>query len=165
MLATLFADDTNVFLTGKNIHNLLESMNVELQKVVIWLNANKLSSNVEKSHFMLFINMQTNLNNNDKVYINGKVAGQVKSTKCLVYIDDKMTRKQHIHYIKGKISRGIGILCKARKVLNQSALLNLYYSLLYPYFTYGIEVWGSTFQAHINCLTKLQKKIEHIITN
>lgn len=82
-----------------------------------------------------------------------------------VHIDDKMAWKQHIHYIKGKISRGIGILCKARKVLNQSALLNLYYSLLYPYFTYGIEVWGSTFQAHINCLTKLQKKIVRIITN
>jgi hypothetical protein len=80
LFATLFADDTKIFLTGKNIHKLLESINVELQKVVIWLNANKLFLNVEKSHFMLFTNMQTNLNDNDKVYINGKVVGQVKST-------------------------------------------------------------------------------------
>ena len=29
----LFADDTNVFVTGKNLLNLMESMNTELKKV------------------------------------------------------------------------------------------------------------------------------------
>ena len=37
----LFADDTNIFLSGKNPDNLIKVMNSELEKVVNWLNANK----------------------------------------------------------------------------------------------------------------------------
>ena len=33
LFSLLFADDTNVFVTGKNISNLMESMNTELQKI------------------------------------------------------------------------------------------------------------------------------------
>ena len=45
----LFADDTNVFLSGKNVNNLIESMNTELEKIVERLRANKLSLNVKKN--------------------------------------------------------------------------------------------------------------------
>ena len=31
--------------------------------------------------------------------------------------------------------------------------------------TYGIEVWGGTFQSTVSCLIKLQKKIVWLITN
>ena len=37
----LFADDTNVFLSGKNINNMIESLNIELIKLVEWFHANK----------------------------------------------------------------------------------------------------------------------------
>ena len=47
----LYADDTNMFVTGKNIENLIFLMNTELKKIVIWLNANKLSLNVKKNSF------------------------------------------------------------------------------------------------------------------
>ena len=49
----LFADDTNIFLNGKHIDELV-CMNCELNKVVIWLAANKLSLNIKKTHFMIF---------------------------------------------------------------------------------------------------------------
>ena len=45
----LFADDTNIFLSGKNPDNLLKVMNSELEKVVNWLHANKVSLNVQKN--------------------------------------------------------------------------------------------------------------------
>ena len=43
LLPILFADDTNVFLTGKNVDQMIEIMNGELNKVFLWLNSNKLS--------------------------------------------------------------------------------------------------------------------------
>ena len=50
----LFADDnTNIFLNGKHIDELVKCMNCELNKVVIWLAANKLSLNIKKTHFMI----------------------------------------------------------------------------------------------------------------
>ena len=64
-------------------------------------------------------------NSYNNIVINNKAVDQVSSTKFLgIYIDEKLSWKRHITYIKGKISRAIGIICKARKVLNQSALLN-----------------------------------------
>ena len=44
----LFADDRSVFVTGKNIDNLIETMNNELEKLVEWLYINKLSLNIKK---------------------------------------------------------------------------------------------------------------------
>ena len=39
----------------------------------------------------------------------------------------------------------------------------LYYSLVYPHLTYGIEVWGSADDLHLNRLLILQKKIVRLI--
>ena len=50
----IFADDTNVFITGKNIENLVNEMNSEMTKLVEWLYVNKLSINVKKTHYMIF---------------------------------------------------------------------------------------------------------------
>ena len=66
---------------------------------------------------------------------------------------------------KDKIAKGIGIISKARKYLNINSLRTLYYSFLYPYFDYCIEVWGSATDSHIQTLIKLQKKAIRIISS
>ena len=43
----LFADDTNLFLADSNILNLETKLIIELAKVNQWLNANKLSLNID----------------------------------------------------------------------------------------------------------------------
>ena len=60
------------------------------------------------------------------------------------------------------MSKGIGIMYKARQFLTKKALLVLYHAYVYPYMTYCIEVWGCAFQTKHNCLFLLQNKI---ITN
>ena len=160
----LFADDTNIFLNSKNMSDLFHTMNTELKKIVEWLNVNKLSLNVKKTHYMLFGLRKKRIITDEVLYINNEIITNVKSTKFLgVMIDCKMSWAEHIHYIKCKISKGIGILCKARKVLKRSTLLCLYYSFIYPYFTYCIEVWGGACDTHISSLFILQKKILRII--
>ena len=44
----LFADDTNVIVQGKNINEMINIMNGELQKLAEWMCINKLSLNVKK---------------------------------------------------------------------------------------------------------------------
>ena len=73
-------------------------------------------------------------------------------------MDSHLTYESHINHIKGKISRGIGILYKAIKYLNDSALLTMYYAFIYPYYTYCITVWGNTFSSVVEPLIKLQKR-------
>ena len=51
----LFADDTSLFVNSPNILNLETNLNLELDKVSQWLYANKLSLNIEKTSFVVFI--------------------------------------------------------------------------------------------------------------
>ena len=61
---------------------------------------------------------------------------------------------------KNKISKGIGIMYKARQFLSKRALLDLYYAYIYPYnyMTYCSEIWGCASQTQLNCIYLLQKK-------
>ena len=68
-------------------------------------------------------------------------------------------------YIKGKISRRLGTLYKAKKFLNKNALLTLYYSFIYPYINYCISVWGNTKRSYLNPLVKIQKKSVRFLWN
>lgn len=100
----------------------------------------------------------------DFVKIQNKRLEKLSETKFLgVYIDSKLTWQQHISFTKRKISKGIGILSKAKKTLNIESLTTLYYSFVYPYFTYCLELWGNTCKTHMATLYNLQKKIFKII--
>ena len=75
--------------------------------------------------------------------INGEVVLQQKNTKFLgVMLDEVLSWAPHISYIKPKISKGIGIINKVKQLVNKETMKTLYYSFIYPYFNYALEVWG-----------------------
>ena len=79
-------------------------------------------------------------------------------------VDSHLSYESHINHIKGKISRDIGILYKAKKYLNDSALFTMHYAFIYPYYTYCIRVWRNNFSSVLKPLIKLQKRAVRQIT-
>ena len=162
----LFADDTNVFLNGRDPNELVTIMNGELLNIVDWLDCNRLSLNVSKTHFILFRSqgMRKPVVNESLVIKNESIK-QDHQTKFLgVVMDEKLTWCEHVQYIKCKIAKGIGIISKARRLLNYETLCTLYHCFVYPYLNYCIEVWGDTFKTHLQTLVKLQKRVLRIIS-
>ena len=53
LLSILFADDTTVLIEGQNYNNIIVTLNTELQKLDVWLQANKLTLNTAKTHYMV----------------------------------------------------------------------------------------------------------------
>ena len=51
----LFADDTNLFCTGTDLKDMIRQINEEMVNIYAWVNANKLSLNIDKTNFMLFM--------------------------------------------------------------------------------------------------------------
>ena len=87
-----------------------------------------------------------------------------EKTKFLgVIIDQNLNFHSHISYIKGKISRSLGILYKAKKIFVKKTLLTLYNSFIHPLFMYCICVWGNAPRSHLDPLLKLQKRAVRII--
>ena len=50
----LFADDTNLLCTGIDLKNMIRQVNEELAKIYAWVNANKLSLNIDKTNFFVY---------------------------------------------------------------------------------------------------------------
>ena len=113
-------------------------MNVELIKLSSWLNSNKLALNINKTHYILFKNKdKLDISPNSNKIMNVNIP-QVEHTKFLgVQLDSWST---HGSYIKCKIAKGVGIISKAKRVLTKPTLLTLYYTFIYPYLRYCIEV-------------------------
>ena len=50
----LFADDTNLFVTGYNLNDIVSEINKEFANIYAWVKANKLFLNIDKTNVMLF---------------------------------------------------------------------------------------------------------------
>ena len=93
------------------------------------MRVNILSLNIENTNFMSFTPNAFSRNMNC-INIDGHSIEEVRQTKFLgVILDNKLNWHAHCEYICGKMSKGIGIIIKARKVFNETTLLSLYNSL------------------------------------
>ena len=53
VFSILFADVTSVFIEGTHFEKISKIWNTELEKVNMWLKANKLTINTKKTHYKL----------------------------------------------------------------------------------------------------------------
>ena len=166
MQAILYADDTNVFISGRNIDEMIDKMNCELKNVTRWLNTNKLSLNVCKTHYVIFAPGRKCASPTAQVIIDNCIVSREYSTMFLgVKIDSKLTWWDHVQYIKKKIAKNVGVLSRAKHLLKRSTMLSLYYSFIYPYLTYCLEIWGMAATTCTDSLLKLQKRFCRMITS
>ena len=159
----LFADDTNVFYSGENatLVSIINTINIELGNVATWLQANRLSLNLNKCNFMIF-RKKSNISSpsNCQVRINTVPIKQVSHTKFLgVFLDNSLTWKFHIKEIEKKVSKSIGIISRLKFILPCNILRTLYCSLILPHLSYCNIVWANNFHSRVDKLVKLQKKL------
>ena len=167
--AVMFADDTNLFLSDKDIDNLFTKMNDELGNISTWFKANKLSLNVSKTKFSLFHP------NSKKRFVPADLPLlKIDDTRIIrdpitkflgVLIDENLTWQPHISHISTKISKSIGILYKASPFLNKSLLKQLYYSFVHSHLSYGNIAWGSTHKSKLEVLYRRQKHAIRVISS
>jgi hypothetical protein len=161
LFTLLFADDTSLFLSGKNINQLIASVNVEMGRVNDWFKANRLTLNVDKTKAIIFKPNKistTDIQNVD-IVINSCKIDIVDEFKLLgVILDHKLTWSSHIQYISTKLSKTIGILHRVKNILNKQSLLSIYYALFHSYINYCILIWGKTFKYNLNKINILHKR-------
>ena len=123
-----------------------------------WLNANRLSLNIDKTNFMIFRRKGKN-EICPFVNMNGSIIKEVDSAKFLgIIIDNKLNWLEHMKCISRKIAKGTGIIIKACKSFETETLLNLYNLLIFPHISHSIHVWGTTASVHLHRIYVFQKK-------
>ena len=163
----MYADDTNLTFTACNIPELQEQMSVDIQCLKNWLIANKLTLNVIKTEYMLVGSRQriATMTENMNTFLNGISLNRVNCSKCLgVEIDEFLTWETHIASVSKKVSSGISIMRKVKPFIPISSLLNIYQSIVEPYFDYCSIVWNGIGDNLADKLQKLQNRAARVIT-
>ena len=159
----LFADDTTLFYSSKNKADTEYILNNEIANVTEWLISNRLSPNSKKSCYLTFSLIKSNHHTNIK--INGQPIEERTKAKYLgVFIDNKLTWKDHLKHINCKLRKGTGTLYKIRDFVPRNILKSLYYSFIQPYVDYNILDWSSTNTSNLECIRISLKKAVRIIS-
>jgi hypothetical protein len=159
-----FADDSTIFMRIPNLENCLATVNRELCRVDEWLCANRLSLNVSKCMFSILTNRSISFE--PTIKIRDEYIKRVNKTKFLgITIDDNLSYKDHIAGVCSKVSRSYSILNKLSSFIPKEVLRKIYFSLVYPHFVYGVEIWGNSSKTSIDRLKRLQLKCVKLLSD
>jgi hypothetical protein len=159
----LYADDTTLISTycpDNNNSSPSEEVCSELNKVFLWLCANKLSLNIAKTKYMVFHSPNMPSPSFPDLCINNSPIERVNQFNFLgINLTSTLCWKAHQSQICKKLSRTIGILKRLQNMVPCTTLLNIYNSLFMSYITHSVLVWGYKSER----IFKLQKKAIRIV--
>ncbi len=183
----LFADDTCALSSNKNLPDLINFCNVELQKIANWLTANKLAVNVSKCKYILFhnpnkridANLCLNFNFNEmggvedpnKIWKMNRVYTKNTNVEDRVYkylgvlIDENFNLNIHFDNICKKLSKGLFCLRRAKNIINTIGLRAIYFSIFHSHLLYCSLILNCASSTQINRVLTLQKKAIRIVSN
>lgn len=162
----IYADDTSVFITGRDPSNLIEKGNVVLNKIHTWSIANSLNLNAAKTKAVIFRPQNKTLGITNSLKLGTSTIELSRVAKSLgVIFEEHMTWTDQVNATLNKLSKTVGILSKFRYVLPQNIKLLIYKSLFLSNLSYCHLVWGTTTKTNVQKLHKLQKKaIRNIVS-
>jgi len=161
---TLFADDTSLHLSHKDIKMLQLNVQNELDKVDTWMRSNRLSINYNKTAYMI-ITATRSQNCNFEISMNGMRIQQTDSIKYPgVIFDNKLSWKPQISSLCGKLSQACRVVCKIRHFADIKILRLIYFSLFHSHLQYCKIDWGRAHKTVIRPVQVLQNRIVKYMT-
>jgi hypothetical protein len=183
----MFADDTSCLSEGKDLNQLVNFINIELQKISNWFTVNKMALNISKTKYIIFrtpgkkipanlspitinSNMIDEVQNPDKIQEITRVFNDAANIddrfyKLLgVYFDEYLNFDKHIDVLCAKLTRANFCLRRASNLLPLNLLKNLYHALFHPHILYCLNIICCTNKTNLNRVKILQKKAIRIIS-
>ena len=165
----MFADDTNLFYSNKDINTLFKIANEELNEISEWFRANKLSINAGKTKYIFFHKQHDSKKIPQKLpmlILNNTTLERVNYIEFLgVILDENINWNRHIELVESKISKNIGILYRTSLYLNKESLKSIYFSFINSYISYCNIAWASTSKTKLTRIFNMQKHALRIIYN
>ena len=139
----LFADDTNIFAQDKDLKGLFSKVNQGLQELQEWFRCNRLTLNLKKTEYVFFKGPGALDANELGLTVGGEAVKRATGVKFLgVWVDERLRWEEQVGRVKRRTGQLVGVLGRARSVLEPSSLQVLYNSLVLPHLQYCLMVWG-----------------------
>ena len=149
---------------NKSVAKLHKLVNLDIKNLTVWLNANKISLNVDKTELVIFKHQRKKLDTEIKIKLNRKRLYPSQSVRYLgIKIHQNLNWIDHINDIAVKLNRANALLFKMRNFVNVTILKTIYFAIFDSHINYANLVWAQNSNAMSRILT-LQKKAMRIIT-
>ena len=170
----LYADDTNIFITGRSKSDLIGKANMTLKHINDFMKSNLLHINLDKCCYMHFkgnkkknqVDYDENQENAEylNLNLNGYAIPEVESTKFLgVTIDNKLNWLPHTESLYKKLKSACGILKHMKNNIPTEHYKSLYYALFESHLSYCITVYGNANKNYTEKLFVIQKHCLRIL--
>ena len=107
-----------IYFAQENILKHFQTANIELEKIAIWFQANKLSLNESKTKFTLFHKSWDKDNLPLKLPILKINNFEIKKTTSIKFLgimaDENLIWNDHIHILEKNLSKDIGLLYRTK---------------------------------------------------
>ena len=161
----MYADDTTLFCIGGTVDEVIRSMNLALEELYNWCNANKLTPHPKKSE-ALIITRAPFVGPLHQVRLCKTSIRWVTETRLLsITVDNKLTWSAHMLKVRKSFIKKLNLLKRSR-FLSADSLLTFYTKVILPSINYGLTVWGGcSCQDIFNSLERLHTRAARIIFN
>ena len=162
----LFADDSTLHTSSKDISSITTLLNTSLVEVSNWCKENLMVIHPNKTKSMVVTTRQKrqlkklSLNLNiDSIPIE-----QVSEHKVLgVMIDDEMKWDSQINMISKKMSRTLFLMSKLKHFADQKSITMFHNAHIMPYINYASVLWDGAKHVHLDIIKSLYRRSIKIV--
>ena len=140
----LYTDDTSLLIANPNPTNFENNVNKIFQDINRWFNTNLLSLNLDKTHYMQFINKNSSPIDLNIGHGNKKIANTCTTKFLGLTLENMLSWKTHIDTIVPKLSSATFAIRIVKPLLSQDSLKMIYYSYFHSTMLYRIILGGNS---------------------
>lgn len=164
----LFADDCLIFASHKDWLEVMEKLQSEVNRIILWTENNVMRLNELKSVLLVLgttirVGRIKNLSSLHVYIKNARIYCSREMKFLGIWYDSTMKFNKHISNICKKSGLYVRTFYSLKKCFPVSVLMQIYHSLFISTFTFGIVIFGNNYKTNVNRLQSIQNRILKII--
>ena len=159
-----FADDNTLYVSKKNLAEVLEVLERECETAINWFKENNMIKNPDKFQTMIITSNKEQ--NNAPVKINGVDITPESSVRLLgIEIDNKLNFEKHISTLCNKVNNQLNAICRLQPYMGQKEKETIIITFVYSNFNYGSLIWHFCNKKSQNKIEKIQERWLKVLLN
>ncbi len=159
----LYADDMVILFSLNNKIQMQNEIDDVCVKLSDWLNCNLLDVNHKKTNYIIF-EIRKSTDHFYRINIQKNEIQKVHSYKYLgIIVDDRLKFDLHIDMVTNKVKSIAGVIYRINVIDSIILRKKVYFALVHSLLSYGVVIWGSTYDCHLTRIKSVQKKVVKIV--
>ena len=162
----LFADDSSLHCSDKNIESVQFSLQQSINQVSSWCDQNHMALNPQKTKSMVLTSRQKHqrIPLTLKLEVNGNVIEQVHEHRVLgVIVDEELKWQSHINHISKQLARNLFLLNRLRHYVDIPTRKLFFEAHCLSRINYASTIWGNASEVHLKRINSLHRRAAKLI--